>query len=172
MLRLGADPKKKLSPKNSHVHQVWKRDDVEQTMVEVPCKSHSPLTFLFVLLEAFRKSKGGASWSARIGYLERALSVMTSTAAARKPKVPVHQSVVDVWHSVQDMTSTHNVIFETADGKVSAHAMVLTAASPVLKAMLESSMKEGSSKRIEVKDSCKGCVSLFLDILYMSSTCN
>ena len=40
------------------------------------------------------------------------------------------------------MTSTHNVIFETADGEVSAHEQMLAVASPVLKAMLESCMKE------------------------------
>ena len=69
------------------------------------------------------------------------------------------------------MTSTHDLLFETADGEVSAHEQILTAASPVLKAMLESIMKEGSSRRIQIKDSSESGVSLFLDTGAHSAEC-
>ena len=72
--------------------------------------------------------------------------------------------------SVREMTSTHNVIFETADDEVSAHDFILMTASPVLKAMLQATMKEGLSKRISVKDSSSSGVRLFVDMLYTSST--
>ena len=61
------------------------------------------------------------------------------------------------------MTSTHNLIFETAGREVSAHEHMLLLASPMLNAMLQSIMKEGSSKRIQVRDSSESGVSLFLD---------
>ena len=62
------------------------------------------------------------------------------------------------------------MIFEASDGEVSAHDHALAVASPVLKAMLESAMKEGTSRRIQSKDSSASGVSLFLDPLYTSST--
>ena len=39
------------------------------------------------------------------------------------------------------MTETHNVTFETAGGAVTCHDIVLMAASPVVKALLQSPMK-------------------------------
>ncbi|CAE7226626.1 Klhl2 [Symbiodinium sp. CCMP2456] len=95
------------------------------------------------------------------------------TAGTNKPlqsNLSVPQSVVDTWESIRDMSHTHNVVFETADEEVSAHDLVLVAASPVLKAMLESTMKEGSTKRIPVKDSLGSGVRLLVDMLYTSST--
>ena len=68
------------------------------------------------------------------------------------------------------MTATHNVLFETADVEVSAHDHVLAAASPVLQAMLDSTMLEGSRKRIPVRDSSNYSVRFVLDMLYTSST--
>lgn len=80
------------------------------------------------------------------------------------------QVTLDLWESIRHLTSSHNVIFDTSDGEVSAHDHVLAVASPVLQAMLESAMKEGTSRRIQVKDSPSSGISLFLDVLYTSST--
>ncbi|CAE7277752.1 unnamed protein product [Symbiodinium natans] len=44
------------------------------------------------------------------------------------------------------------------------------ATSPVLKAMLQSTMKEGANKRVQIKDSSSAGVSLFLDMLYTTAT--
>ena len=84
----------------------------------------------------------------------------------------VDQSVIERWQGMRTHILSHNVTFESADGPVTAHDSVLAVTSPVLKAMLESSMTEGVSKRIKVQDSSAAGVSLFLDILYMSSTCS
>ena len=67
--------------------------------------------------------------------------------------VKLHPSFLDQWEAVLEMTDTHNVTFETADGEVTAHDHILMATSPVLKAMLQSTMKEGSNKRVQIKDS-------------------
>ena len=42
-------------------------------------------------------------------------------------------------------------------------------ASPVLKAMLDSSMQEGESRKIRLEDSCTRAVSLFLETLYLGT---
>ena len=43
-------------------------------------------------------------------------------------------------------------------------------ASPVLKAMLDSSMQEGESRKIRLEDSCTRAVSLFLETLYLGTS--
>ena len=98
------------------------------------------------------------------------LSVIATAASAKRHKVAVHQAVMDRWESAREMTSTHNVTFETADGAITAHDHILMAASPVLQAMLQSTMKEGQQKQISVADSSGTGVSLLLDMLYTSST--
>ena len=60
--------------------------------------------------------------------------------------------------------------FATGDGHVIAHDLPLIAASPVLKAMLESPVMGAQTKRIAVKDASSEGVSLFLDILYTTAT--
>ena len=65
------------------------------------------------------------------------------TLASKDQKVAVHTGVIDLWESARNMTSTHNLIFETAGREVSAHEHMLLLASPVLSAMLQSIMKEG-----------------------------
>lgn len=116
-----------------------------------------------------KAAQEGTDWSSQIAAFQIFLEALTRGAATRN-NVSVPQGVVDMWESIREMTSTHNVIFETADEEVSAHDLVLVAASPVLKAMLESTMKEGSSKRISVKDSSGSGARLFVDMLYTSST--
>ncbi|CAE7304406.1 KLHL26 [Symbiodinium sp. CCMP2456] len=90
----------------------------------------------------------------------------------QRTKVQVDQGVIDRWEAIKGMTATHNVTFDTADGPVTAHDVALMACSPVLSAMLTSCMAEGASKRIQVKDSSAAGVSLFLDLVYTSSTCS
>ncbi|CAE7230029.1 klhl36, partial [Symbiodinium necroappetens] len=104
-------------------------------------------------------------------FLEDVLALMKQAKGPKVKKASVHEAVVNLWESVREMSSTHNVIFETSDGEVSAHDHILMAASPVLKAMLQSAMKEGKDKRVQVWDSTKCGMTLFLDVLYTSSTC-
>ncbi|CAE7622386.1 KLHL2 [Symbiodinium sp. CCMP2592] len=95
-----------------------------------------------------------------------------SRQEGRRTKIEVDQSVIDRWEAIRSMTATHNVTFDAADGPVTAHDIALMATSPVLSAMLQSCMTEGAGKRIQVKDSSASGVSLFLDLVYTSSTCS
>ena len=67
-------------------------------------------------------------------------------------------------------TGIHDLTIQTADHSVTAHAAVLVEASPVVKAMMASPMKEGASKRISVNDVSSSAVSLLLEVLYTCST--
>ncbi|CAE7472712.1 unnamed protein product [Symbiodinium pilosum] len=103
-------------------------------------------------------------------YLEDVVAVLACIGPPKEQTEVVPQSTMNLWESMRHMTSTHKVVFETSDGEVSVHDHILMLASPVLKAMLESTMQEGTRKRIEIKDSTASSASLFLDLLYTSST--
>ncbi|CAK9010645.1 unnamed protein product [Durusdinium trenchii] len=131
---------------------------------------HSAISYL---LAWKRELQDKAEWSENLAYLDKALARITTATQHIRPvreKVAIDQSVVELWERVLDATASHNLTFETADGPVTAHAHVLMEASPVLKAMLDSSMKEGETRRIQVKDSPSRGVSLFLETLYTCST--
>ncbi|CAE6916274.1 klhl36, partial [Symbiodinium sp. CCMP2456] len=142
----------------------------EETLVEVSYEGQSTISFVMNVLGELRKGKGGADWTVACNYLESILALIKTTTAGKSQSIVVHQEVAHMWESFREMTSTHNVVFESSDGEVSAHDHVLMISSPVLKAMLESSMKEGSCRRIDIKDSSSRGISLFLDLLYTSSS--
>ncbi|CAE7885894.1 Kelch-like protein 6 [Symbiodinium microadriaticum] len=168
MLKAGANPLQGC-PSNEETYGIWKVNDKDKTMIRISY-SRSAISFACELMGAMKKAaQEGTDWSSQIAAFQIFLEALTRGAATRN-NVSVPQGVVDMWESIREMTSTHNVIFETADEEVSAHDLVLVAASPVLKAMLESTMKEGSSKRISVKDSSGSGARLFVDMLYTSST--
>ena len=90
---------------------------------------------------------------------------------ANQPRVSVHQDVADLWEKVLLAKDSHDLKIVTSDGLVTAHAHMLKEASSVLRAMLESPMKEGQAQCIELKDTPSSGVSLFLEILSASNSC-
>ena len=150
------------------------KEDGESAYIRTPCAGQSAITLACAVLEAMKKLQKQhrrVAWPPHIQKFQRAVAILTKgTATAARRNLSVPQGVVDMWESIREMTSTHNVVFETAENEVSAHDLILVAASPVLKAMLDSTMTEGSSKRIPVKDSSGSGVRLFVDMLYTSST--
>ena len=103
-------------------------------------------------------------------YLQQLLLILSGSTAQKRETVEVDRAVLQRWESIRNKADTHNVTFETAEGPVTAHDAVLMVASPVLTAMLESTMAEGTSKCIRVSDSSAAAVALFLDMVYMSAT--
>ncbi|OLP97388.1 BTB/POZ domain-containing protein [Symbiodinium microadriaticum] len=172
LLEVGGEPGHKITNKSGQ-YQLCKSGRTEETKILVDWRGHSAVSFAFAMISQLQLRKGGADWSKEQAFLESLVALFASTAAGNNPRgadVTVPQSTLELWESMRDMTDSHNVIFQSSDGEVSAHDQILKAASPVLKAMLASAMKEGTSKRIEVKDSSCSGVSLFLDLLYTSST--
>ena len=169
MVKAGANP---LQKNPSSQAGSWKLHE-EDEKIEIPYAGRCAATFACAILKALQASPHADRYRkcGAIDFYQRVLTEMTTQPAKIvQNNISVPQSVVDTWESAREMTSTHNVIFETADDEVSAHDFILMTASPVLKAMLQATMKEGLSKRISVKDSSSSGVRLFVDMLYTSST--
>ena len=64
----------------------------------------------------------------------------------------------------------HGILYQQARDFSSISNPRLMEASPVLKAMLDSSMQEGESRKIRLEDSCTRAVSLFLETLYLGTS--
>ncbi|CAE7698230.1 Tdpoz4 [Symbiodinium sp. CCMP2456] len=103
-------------------------------------------------------------------FLDKVVDLLTTLWQQEREKVTVDASILERWESILSMKSSQNVVFETADGEVTAHDVVLIAASPVLKVMLKSPMQEGITKRIPVRDASESGVSLFVDMVYTGAT--
>mmetsp|Transcript_60438 Transcript_60438/g.141348 ORF Transcript_60438/g.141348 Transcript_60438/m.141348 type:complete len:343 (-) Transcript_60438:74-1102(-) len=170
MLARGADPALKAGSTvgKRGVHKI---KNPRETTVEISLDGHSAISMAFEFRKALNNSKSGADWSAAIKFLEDAAFILgSSTRKGKCERIEVDSRVMDLWEKVRSMTSTHNVTFDTADGHLTAHDHILSAASPVLEAMLLSAMREGANKRISLPDSTKKGVSLFIDMLYTTST--
>ncbi|CAE7891265.1 BT4 [Symbiodinium necroappetens] len=169
MIKAGADPLKAVPADEASSCAIDVGRGHEK--IKIPYKGNCATTFACEAVRALQESEHVAASDVKLKAFKGYLDVLTrATPMLGQSNVAIPQSVVDMWESIRQMTPTHNVVFETADGEVSAHDLILVTASPVLKAMLESTMREGSSKRITVKDSSGSGVRLLVDMLYTSST--
>eukprot|EP00439_Symbiodinium_sp_Y106_P049387 s2318_g6.t1 len=174
LLHSGADPRQirvPLSSRRSYTDFTYLVCSPEElSEISVPLAGHSAVSLVLELHKAHKFSVPAFSSTARCAFLDAVLSAFTTPPSKPQEKVTVESCLLDRWESVLEMKETHNVTFDTADGEVTAHDLLLMAVSPVLKAMLESSMKEGRSRRISVKDASSSGVSLFVEMLYTNAT--
>jgi len=64
-------------------------------------------------------------------------------------------------------SSTHDVVFKTSGGgSVSAHRLIVTAGSPVFRAMLYGNMRESNQKEIELPTTDTATLNKLLTFLY------
>ena len=167
MIKSGADPLLRLPQiLRDPCRLAWD----EKVRIPVEAKGQCLLSLALALLEALDESEKGR-YVGTADFVQEVVSII-SRMQGQRPKIEVDQTVIERWEAIRNMTATHNVTFATADGPVTAHDIALIAASPVLSAMLQSCMTEGSRKHIQVKDSSAAGVSLFLDLVYASSTCS
>lgn len=112
-----------------------------------------------------------SNWSDELDYLDKALErIARASNTEKRPKVLIDEGILENWERCLRATCSHDLTLDTADGPVTAHAVILKEASPVIKAMLGSPMKEQETQHVQVKDSPKAGVSLFLETLYTCST--
>ena len=143
MLRSGADPEHELPNKHPQCYLIWKKKNKRGTTIEIPYAGHSATSLAFAWLDALEASE--EEWTVERDYLKKVVSLIARAPSRQRKTVAVAEGVVDLWEAVLDMSTTHNVTFETADGTVTAHDHVLMASSPVLEAMLQSAMNLGCS---------------------------
>ena len=107
-------------------------------------------------------------WPDTYNFLGQVFTTFARTPSSSRnygAKVPINEGIAELWEKYLSAKDAHDLTIETGDGKVTAHAQMLKEASPVVRAMLESPMKEGLAQRIEVKDTSSSAVSLFLEFL-------
>jgi len=92
-----------------------------------------------------------------------ALSAQAGSIRAERSLVP--EAVVQTWERCWQDRSSADVDLVSPDGLSKAHSLVLCAASPVLAAMLSSSMLEGRARKIPV-DSAVRVVDMLLFVMY------
>ncbi|CAE6956150.1 unnamed protein product [Symbiodinium sp. CCMP2592] len=150
LLKVGADPEQRALGKICG-DTLFIKDEEESTGIRIEYTGQNAMSFAVAWLKQMQLRKGGADWSQNEEYLKKVIWLLSSSTAAKShaADVTVPQSTLSLWESMRDLTSSHNVIFEGSDGEVTAHDQILMLASPVLKAMLQSAMKEGSSRRIQ-----------------------
>lgn len=181
LLERGADPAQE-TPRTTRVSQeFWITGDGGQvtTLIKVNHGGKSIIEFLIEIVQLFKtdmkeKGKAKADWSTSITKATQLLNMLADACATtvEKDTLSVGASVVHFWERIYGASCTHDLTFETADGKITAHCLVLAQASSVLSAMLSSSMREGCEKKIDVKDASSKGVSFFLDLLYTGSSCS
>ena len=121
LLKAGAEPTYKIT-QNSGCCRVWEVNQKDTTELKVPYEGHSAVSFAFAWLGQFQLGKGGADWSRERKFMEDMVGLFARTTPGKKSHgadVTVPQSTVDLWESMRDSASSHNVIFEASDGEVS-----------------------------------------------------
>mmetsp|Transcript_12415 Transcript_12415/g.29238 ORF Transcript_12415/g.29238 Transcript_12415/m.29238 type:complete len:301 (+) Transcript_12415:215-1117(+) len=84
-------------------------------------------------------------------------------------KTSVDTAVVERWEKMYARQDTHDLVVEAIDGSVSAHAVVISTASPVVSAMLSSGMQEARQSQVRV-DIPSDSLSLLFDLIYTGGT--
>ena len=137
----------------------------ENTKVEVSYAGHSAISFVVELRNKFREKD--PHYEAEIAFLGKVLNLFASASSEQgcRPRVSIDEGIATLWEKYLMAKDSHDVTIEAADGSVTAHAQMLKEASPVVRAMLVSPMRESRARHIQVKDTSQSAVSLFLETL-------
>ena len=142
-------------------------DDLEAAKIKVYNDGHSAIS---LIMEWKTEIEGNVVWEDDEN-LDRLLDAFTAQPLERRKMVSVDESVLQVWEGVLADEASHDLAFVCeGDVTVHAHVAVLSNTSPVLRAMLSSSFREGTERKIEVTDTPPAAVRLFLDIVYTGGT--
>ena len=173
----GADPCAKAPPACGFIVEVRAKGltyitDHYKSSINVQCKNHSALSLAvavrYAMIQADSKEAGAPFWKHSIRRMEALISILTVQVSSKKAAIST--GTLQLWERLRTSAQGQDVTLLCQDGEVLAHAAVLCAASPVLRAMLGSSMREGDERRIELRDSPCAGTSLFLDLLYAGTT--
>ncbi|CAK9098576.1 BTB/POZ and TAZ domain-containing protein 4 (BTB and TAZ domain protein 4) [Durusdinium trenchii] len=165
LISSGASTSQKCSPKSKYRLSVGSGEKE----MEVHYAGHSAVSFVAAWREQLRNKP---QHSKRLSFLGNVLNCFATATSSKgqRPRVSIDEGIAELWEKYLGAKDSHDLTIEAADGSVTAHAQMLKEASPVIRAMLASPMKERHNQRIEVKDTPSSGVSLFLEILYTCST--
>ena len=146
------------------------RNDPSDPSASIPLSRLSALSYIRTWKQALGPSE---LWKDNTLYLRKALDRIgkaTSELQTRRRRAPVDEGIIDIWERYLGATASHDLTIEAADGCVTAHARMLQEASPVVRAMLASPMRERKAQQIQLQDTSSGAVRLFLQTLYTCSS--
>eukprot|EP00438_Fugacium_kawagutii_P028080 Skav223929 [mRNA] locus=scaffold2593:425766:431664:+ [translate_table: standard] len=136
--------------------------------VQVPLSKHSCVS----IIQAWKHELSHKEdWEPDRKFLEECLVRIARASSKRQTRrrASVDEGIVEIWEKCLHDAASHDLTIETADGQVTAHSCMLQAASPVVQAMLAAPMREGKSQQIQLKDTSRSAVTLFLEALYTCS---
>lgn len=163
LVRNGADPTRTLPDVLS--------SKVRAKEVQISLAGHSAFSLITVWMKTAYQRKHASFPRDLLSEAKHRMTIASVECMSnQRHEVSVDKSVVDLWERVLDSTSSHDVTFQAADKPVTAHSLVLVEASPVLRAMLQSPMREGGTREIEVRDTNSSAIVLFLETLYTCSS--
>jgi len=116
------------------------------------------------------------NWLDEIGALDEAAEILAKpNHTTSSGSVLVSEGLLEMWESIYSDVESADVILKVVApdkldaGSVCAHSVILRGASPVLKAMLATGMREGDRKEIEVSDCSEEALHFLLSLLYTGS---
>ncbi|CAK8989706.1 unnamed protein product [Durusdinium trenchii] len=163
----GADPRK-VAHHLENSRSTWGSEGTAYPKLDAVDRSgHSALSLVF----AFRRAccKFEKEYAAQIANADQMLSVFAEFVPEEDPMVLVPEGTVEMWEQLlQDEKG--DVELEVMDwGTLKAHSSVLRTASPVLRALLSTPMKEGLCGHIHVEGVSLDSAQLFLRLMYTGS---
>ena len=149
-------------------YSLWKTNDKANTTITVEYRGHSVMSYINAWREALQ---GKPEWKQQFDFLAKVVEriARASRQLHTRRRASVDEGIVDIWEKYLHATISHDLTMEASDGRVTAHAQMLMAASPVVQAMLGSPMKERQTQQIQLKDTSSSAVTLFLEALYTCS---
>eukprot|EP00438_Fugacium_kawagutii_P021958 Skav208054 [mRNA] locus=scaffold1124:149495:150502:- [translate_table: standard] len=167
LIRRGASHSQKCAQANA-CFKIFKKNKPD-VKLQVAFGGLSCVSYIEAWMQEF---KGKEDWQGDRKFLEEAMVRIARASRQRqtRPRASVREGTVEIWEKFLHATASHDLTIEAADGQVTAHSGMLQEASPVVQAMLASPMTEGKSQRIQLKDTSRSAIALFLEVLYTCSS--
>ena len=174
----GANPAQCARLDNDGDWQIWKTDNKKESILKMEYAGESAISLLTNFMRQMREKPEHWVDVGRVDLLHDMDSVLEAghllnalteapVGNSKRDVQTVDASVVSMWEDVLADEACQDLTFECEGGSaVGAHALVLSCASPVLRAMVSSRMREGNERKIEVRDSSEAAVKLFLELVY------
>lgn len=168
LVKSGASISQKCGNSTTSKYSLWKTNDEANTKITVEYRGHSVMSYINAWREALQ---GKPEWKQQFDFLAKVVEriARASRQLHTRRRASVDEGIVDIWEKYLHATISHDLTIEASDGRVTAHAQMLMAASPVVQAMLGSPMKERQTQQIQLKDTSSSAVTLFLEALYTCS---
>eukprot|EP00438_Fugacium_kawagutii_P022887 Skav214834 [mRNA] locus=scaffold1772:296808:297656:+ [translate_table: standard] len=160
------------APPENHGQVRWKHGGNGAELC-VSYTGQSGLSFLLEWRDQFRGANDQKEyWKESLVGVERLLDTIARASGHQQTRrrASVDEGIVEIWDKYLHATSSHDLTIEASDGQITAHSGMLQEASPVVRAMLVSPMKEAKSQRIQLTDTSSSAVTLFLETLYTCSS--